>query len=86
MFCALRKLFAYILRINKYVRSILFLADGISDEENVDAELLWNLEILSEIVRCSGNELLPYIRELEKVISLTIGLKCKKAYSRGAKV
>eukprot|EP00794_Sanderia_malayensis_P017775 gene17775-19551_t len=61
-------------------------ADGISDEENVDAELLWHLEILSEVARCSGDEMLPYIDQLEEVISLTIGLKCKKAYSRSAKI
>ena len=64
----------------------LISVDGIKDEENVDAELLWNLEILSELVRCTGKELLPYISYLEDVVSSTITLKCKKAYSRSAKV
>ena len=61
-------------------------ADDIKDEETVDGELVWNLEILSELVRCTGKELLPYISELESIISSTINLKCKKAYTRSAKV
>ena len=65
---------------------VYLVVEGIKDEENVDEELLWNLEILSELVRCAGHELLPYKDLLEKVIESTIHLKCKKAYTRGSKV
>lgn len=60
--------------------------EGISEEENVDGELLWNLEILSELIRCTGKELLPYLSQLDEIVAATISLKCKKAYSRSAKV
>lgn len=65
---------------------IFFLVDGVQNEEHVDPELLWYLEMLSEIGRCNGVELLPYKDSLKEVIRLTIHMKCKKAYSRASQV
>lgn len=59
--------------------------EGIEKEENIDAELLWYLEVISELVRCDGKELLPYKDSLNKVLKQTLHLKCKKAYSRAGK-
>jgi len=61
-------------------------ADGVQEEEHVDSELLWYLEILAELVQCDGKELLLYKDLLKEIIRLTIHLKCKKAYSRSGKL
>ncbi|XP_047137768.2 proteasome activator complex subunit 4A isoform X1 [Hydra vulgaris] len=60
-------------------------AEGVKNEENVDPKLLWYLEVLSEIY-CDGMELLPYREMLNKVLSLTLHMKCKKVYSRAGKL
>lgn len=60
--------------------------EGAQSEEHADPELLWFLEMLSEMVRCNGKELLPYKDVLKEVTKLTIHMKCKKAYSRTAQV
>lgn len=65
---------------------LFHLVEGIEKEENIDAELLWYLEVISELVRCDGKELLPYKDSLNKVLKQTLHLKCKKAYSRAGKV
>lgn len=59
---------------------------GVQDEEHSDSKLLWYLELLSELVRCDGKELLPYKDILIEVITLCLHLKCKKAYSRAGKL
>lgn len=63
-----------------------FKVDGVQNEEHVDPELLWYLEMLSEIGQCNGVELLPYKDSFKEVIRLTIHMKCKKAYSRATQV
>jgi len=78
----MKKFLPHCLRVVKNMTS----AEGIEEEETVDSELLWNLEILSELVRCTGKELLPYIPQFEEIINSTLPLKCKKAYARSAKI
>ncbi|XP_015766712.1 PREDICTED: proteasome activator complex subunit 4-like [Acropora digitifera] len=56
--------------------------EGMSQEEEVDDQLLWNLQILSEVVRSSGA--LEYKEKLVAVIKATIHLKCKEAATLGA--
>ncbi|XP_044171551.1 proteasome activator complex subunit 4-like [Acropora millepora] len=56
--------------------------EGMSQEEEVDDQLLWNLQILSEVVRSSG--VLEYKEKLVAVIKATIHLKCKEAATLGA--
>ena len=55
-------------------------------EENVDSELLWFLEIVSEIICCDGKELLVYKDLITDVLALTIHIKCKKAHTKVTKV
>ncbi|CAH3144364.1 unnamed protein product [Porites evermanni] len=56
--------------------------EGVAEEEEVDDQLLWNLQILSEVVRSSGS--LEYKDKLITAIKSTIHLKCKEAATLGA--
>jgi len=56
--------------------------EGVAEEEEVDGQLLWNLQILSEVVRSSGS--LQYKDKLIAAINSTIHLKCKEAATLGA--
>jgi len=55
---------------------------GVVEEEEVDDQLLWNLQIFSEVVGSSGS--LQYKDKLIAAIKLTIHLKSKEATSLGA--
>uniref|UniRef100_A0A8C5CEE9 Uncharacterized protein n=1 Tax=Gadus morhua TaxID=8049 RepID=A0A8C5CEE9_GADMO len=50
------------------------------NEDEPDKELLWNLQLLSEVARVDGRELLPYGGALERTLSASVGLRCKRAY------
>uniref|UniRef100_A0A8C6U8T4 Proteasome activator subunit 4b n=1 Tax=Neogobius melanostomus TaxID=47308 RepID=A0A8C6U8T4_9GOBI len=52
-----------------------------SHEEELDKELLWNLQLLSEVTRVDGQQLLRYRAELEKVLKLCLHVHCKRAYT-----
>jgi len=56
--------------------------EAVAEEEEVDDQLLWNLQILSEVVRSSGS--LQYKDKLIAAIKSTIYLKCKEAATLGA--
>ncbi|CAF90544.1 unnamed protein product [Tetraodon nigroviridis] len=47
----------------------------------LDKELLWNLQLLSEVTRVDGEQLLKYRGELERVLSVCVRLRCKRAYA-----
>ncbi|KAL3873182.1 hypothetical protein ACJMK2_036330 [Sinanodonta woodiana] len=49
-------------------------------DEHLDNGFLWNLLMLSQLIRCNGQELLPYKEELMEVICITIKLKCVEGY------
>ncbi|RXM29311.1 Proteasome activator complex subunit 4 [Acipenser ruthenus] len=49
-------------------------------EEELDKELLWNLQLLSEITRVDGDKLLPYREQCVKILQRTLHLKCKQGY------
>lgn len=55
-------------------------SDDILDEEILDNELLYNLLLLSEIVDCHGDALLPYMAMLQRVMDRTLHLKCREGY------
>lgn len=61
---------------------LLFLQEhpGAYEEETLDNTFLWNLLILSHVVRCDGSKLLPYTSELLDVIDKTLKLKCTQGY------
>lgn len=65
---------------------LFFTVEGAQDEEHVDGELLWYLEILSQMLQCDGSEVVQYKEMLKEIIRLSIHLKNKKAYSRAGKV
>ncbi|KAK7902167.1 hypothetical protein WMY93_018936 [Mugilogobius chulae] len=50
-------------------------------EEELDKELLWNLQLLSEVTRVDGDKVLPYRSELVQILQLTLHLKCKQGYT-----
>lgn len=60
--------------------------EGVQDEEEVDEELIWCLQLLSEVVRCNGLKILPYKQELVDVLKPCLDLKCKRAFHFAAKI
>ncbi|XP_064173886.1 proteasome activator complex subunit 4A isoform X1 [Anguilla rostrata] len=55
--------------------------EEVLNEEELDKELLWNLQLLSEVTRVDGDKLLPYRSQLVHILQLTLHLKCKQGYS-----
>ncbi|XP_071784078.1 proteasome activator complex subunit 4-like [Asterias amurensis] len=58
-------------------------SEDVQLEEDLDGQLLFNLQILSEIVRCPSQELLEYRSILEDVLRSTLHLTCKEGYQLG---
>ncbi|GCB62155.1 hypothetical protein scyTo_0011429, partial [Scyliorhinus torazame] len=58
----------------------LTINDDVLQEQELDKELLWNLQLLSEITRVDGDKLLPYKDQLVKILQRTLQLKCKQGY------
>ncbi|KAF7220060.1 proteasome activator complex subunit 4A isoform X2 [Nothobranchius furzeri] len=54
--------------------------EEVLNEEELDKELLWNLQLLSEVTRVDGDKLLPYHSGLVQILQLTLHLKCKQGY------
>lgn len=55
-------------------------------EEHLDDGFLWNLLMLSQIVRCNGEVLVPYKDQLLEVLQLTLHLKCVQGYELAAQL
>ncbi|XP_075933535.1 proteasome activator complex subunit 4A isoform X1 [Anarhichas minor] len=55
--------------------------EEVLNEEELDKELLWNLQLLSEVTRVDGDKVLPYRSELVQILQLTLHLKCKRGYT-----
>ncbi|XP_031434367.1 proteasome activator complex subunit 4A isoform X3 [Clupea harengus] len=55
--------------------------EEVQKEEELDKELLWNLQLLSEVTRLDGDKLLPYSAQLVRTLRQTLHLKCKQGYS-----
>ncbi|GFS25628.1 proteasome activator complex subunit 4, partial [Elysia marginata] len=53
---------------------------GAYEEEHLDNAFMWNLLILSQIMRCDGTQLLVYKSELLEVVQSCLKLKCVQAY------
>ncbi|XP_072526695.1 proteasome activator complex subunit 4A [Salminus brasiliensis] len=56
-------------------------SEELLNEEELDKDLLWHLQLLSEVIRVDGNKLLPYSAQLVQILQLTLHLKCKQGYS-----
>jgi proteasome activator subunit 4 len=56
------------------------------DAERADKELLWYLQLTTEIVRCPGSALLPYESELTAIIDWCVRLQCKQASKQVAQL
>uniref|UniRef100_UPI0037E73473 proteasome activator complex subunit 4A n=1 Tax=Semicossyphus pulcher TaxID=241346 RepID=UPI0037E73473 len=54
--------------------------EEVLNEEELDKELLWNLQLLSEVTRVDGDKILPYRSDLVQILQLTLHLKCKQGY------
>ncbi|VDI21300.1 proteasome activator subunit 4 [Mytilus galloprovincialis] len=54
--------------------------EDFAEEERLDNSFLWNLLMLSQLVRCNGAELVKYKDNLLEIIELTIHLKCVEGY------
>uniref|UniRef100_UPI00358F6C57 proteasome activator complex subunit 4 isoform X3 n=1 Tax=Myxine glutinosa TaxID=7769 RepID=UPI00358F6C57 len=50
-------------------------------EEEIDKELLWNLQLLSDVVCVNGKNLLPYRDDLMVVLKVCLNLKSKRGYT-----
>ncbi|CAL8299965.1 unnamed protein product [Merluccius merluccius] len=55
--------------------------EEVLNEEELDKELLWNLQLLSEVTRVDGDKVLPYRSQLVQILQLTLRLKCKQGYT-----
>ncbi|XP_031565856.1 proteasome activator complex subunit 4-like [Actinia tenebrosa] len=61
-------------------------AEDLKHQEETDNQLLWNLQILTEIVRSNGSKILAYKKEIIKTLKSTIHLKNKEAATLAAKL
>uniref|UniRef100_A0A2K5ZD33 Proteasome activator subunit 4 n=1 Tax=Mandrillus leucophaeus TaxID=9568 RepID=A0A2K5ZD33_MANLE len=59
----------------------LTMNDDVLNDEELDKELLWNLQLLSEITRVDGRKLLLYREQLVKILQRTLHLTCKQGYT-----
>ncbi|KAM7385735.1 hypothetical protein PAMP_001796 [Pampus punctatissimus] len=55
--------------------------EEVFNEEELDKELMWNLQLLSEVTRVDGHKILPYRSDLVQILQLTLRLKCKQGYT-----
>ncbi|KAJ8396071.1 hypothetical protein AAFF_G00026030 [Aldrovandia affinis] len=55
--------------------------EDIMSEEELDKDMLWNLQLLSEVSRVDGEKLLPYRTQLVEILQLTLHVKCKQGYN-----
>uniref|UniRef100_A0A673BL13 Proteasome activator subunit 4b n=1 Tax=Sphaeramia orbicularis TaxID=375764 RepID=A0A673BL13_9TELE len=55
--------------------------EELQNEEELDKELLWNLQLLSEVTRVDGEQLLKYRGDLERILRVCVRLHCKRAYT-----
>ncbi|XP_062911944.1 proteasome activator complex subunit 4-like isoform X1 [Mobula hypostoma] len=59
----------------------LTINDDVLQEQELDKELLWNLQLLSEVTRVDGDKLLQYKDQLINILHRTLHLKCKQGYT-----
>ncbi|XP_037609870.1 proteasome activator complex subunit 4B-like [Sebastes umbrosus] len=55
--------------------------EELQGEDELDKELLWNLQLLSEVTRVDGEQLLKYQGDLERILCVCVRLRCKRAYT-----
>nr|XP_019938778.1 PREDICTED: proteasome activator complex subunit 4B-like [Paralichthys olivaceus] len=55
--------------------------EDLQSEDELDKELLWNLQLLSEVTRVDGEQLLKYQGDLERILGVCVRLRCKRAYT-----
>ncbi|XP_047183780.1 proteasome activator complex subunit 4B-like isoform X2 [Scophthalmus maximus] len=55
--------------------------EELQSEIELDKELLWNLQLLSEVTRVDGEQLLKYQGDLERILCVCVRLRCKRAYA-----
>ena len=65
--------------IHKRLMSLI--TEATMEEENLDKEVLWNLQMMSEIVRSNGQELIQYKQLLVDVLSKSLRMTCKQGES-----
>ncbi|KAA8581409.1 hypothetical protein FQN60_002990 [Etheostoma spectabile] len=55
--------------------------EELQSEVELDKELLWNLQLLSEVTRVDGEQLLKYQGDLERILCVCVRLRCKRTYT-----
>ncbi|XP_033963005.1 LOW QUALITY PROTEIN: proteasome activator complex subunit 4B [Pseudochaenichthys georgianus] len=55
--------------------------EELQSEDKLDKELLWNLQLLSEVTRVDGEQLLKFQGDLERILCVCVRLRCKQAYT-----
>uniref|UniRef100_A0A673KK60 Proteasome activator complex subunit 4A n=1 Tax=Sinocyclocheilus rhinocerous TaxID=307959 RepID=A0A673KK60_9TELE len=66
--------------------AILQISAKVLNEEELDKELMWNLQLFSEVTRVGGDQLLLYRSQLVQILQLTLHLKCKQGYNLACKL
>ncbi|XP_062621766.1 LOW QUALITY PROTEIN: proteasome activator complex subunit 4B-like [Saccostrea cucullata] len=64
----------------KKIKDLMTEHEEYKTEEHLDDGFLWNLLMLSQLVRCNGEALLPYKDQLLEVLQMTLHLKCVQGY------
>ena len=65
--------------IHKKLMSLI--SDSTMEDENLDKEVLWNLQMMSEIVRSNGQELIKYKHLIVDVLKKSLRMTCKQGSS-----
>uniref|UniRef100_A0A669AYM5 Proteasome activator Blm10 mid region domain-containing protein n=1 Tax=Oreochromis niloticus TaxID=8128 RepID=A0A669AYM5_ORENI len=55
--------------------------EELQSEDELDKELLWNLQLLSEVTRVDGKQMLKYQGDLERILRVCVRLRCKRVYT-----
>ncbi|CAG0897570.1 unnamed protein product, partial [Darwinula stevensoni] len=72
-------------RIFREILSVMDSGADIQKEENLDESIIFNLLLLTEIARTPGSEeLMEYLPQIEKVLNVTLHVKCKEASNLAA--
>lgn len=68
------------------IRRLIAANEDLKNEEKLDVEFLWNILMLSQVVRSPGQYLLVYKEELLEVLLATLELKCVEGYEHSTNI
>ncbi|KAL8607379.1 hypothetical protein ACOMHN_024404 [Nucella lapillus] len=58
----------------------------VATEEHLDNSFLWNIVMLSQLMRCNGSHLLPYREVLQETLGPVLSLQSQQGYEAGGQL